>query len=508
MNYYLPEQCLTFDTTLEHTHGVDGKVLMETAGRSCARVIQSVVTDKSKPFLILCGPGHNGGDGCVIARVLVDAGYRNISVIHFLNGKKNPKSSSVTYHAALLQKLNIEYTVSQIGDFDQFESKAIPGCICIDAIFGVGVRPDFDPFWLSLFDWVNQHATYTLSIDHPSGFSARDGAPVTHPHVQPNVTCSIGFPKFAHSTHYGKTACGVVHQCDAGFPKSWVDQVRPYAKGLNASTVRPLLKAPHPHDHKNKLGHVAILAGSENMPGALKMVVKAALSMGVGKVSVVGEPETLAHFQKVLEPEAMYIPLNSKIIETLKDHKVSSCVVGPGLKVSHLDQIVLNLLGQSDLPIILDAEVFYSLYAEQVIEKADKASHVAWIGHLGEQSAFFEAESPELFFSESMTIFDEWIQKLPNHVWLRKGTGSVVVSRSGRFLNESGNVGLATGGSGDVLAGMIGALAARLPLLDAVCASVFIHGHVADDLQESGAPVTPSACLAKLPSTLKKLQKE
>lgn len=509
MNYYLPEQCVLLDTVTQDRYAFDDRILMENAGRSCA---QEIIRAFSNELLdhgatVLAGPGNNGGDGLVIARVLSDHGFR-VRVIHLLPDTLEVKTDACRYHLNVLEKLGVTYKVVVIGVLDAFE-KVLghrPG-ICVDALFGVGARPPFDEFWLQVFERVNKRARFSVAIDHPSGYAANDGVELAASWIKPDMTCSIGLPKFSHFTHAGVEARGQLVHCDAGFPRKAVDSVEPFAKGIDLDRVSQWLQAPSHHHHKNVFGHLGVLAGSRLMPGALQFCTQAALRSGVGKVTVISDSkEGVLGFQRVLPAEVMYaVAENSKdLLSVIKERRIGGCVIGPGLALSKevLSDWVIRLA--KDVVLVLDAEVFRSLTKQGVEDAMSKDSQVAWIGHVGEQQMLWEKATPDEMFKESIALYKEWIQRFKNHVWLRKGTGSVVVSKDGIDLNESGNVGLAKGGSGDVLAGIIGALALRLPLPVAVSAGIWIHGSVADQIceREGGVNgVTPSALLERIPAT-------
>lgn len=485
MNYYTSQNCRELDILTQKKFGITAHTLMENAGRVCAEELIKFLRKDTQKYsvTVVSGPGNNGGDGLVIARHLAT--------------HKIP--------------VRIIHCTSKMGDVSNFDSALgeSPGYV-VDALFGIGSHLPFDSFWTSVFELIMRRAQAVFSVDHPSGYATDDGQEVNAPHIKAKVTFSIGLPKFAHYTHAGPDACGRVVMCDAGFPPEAIEQIPVFARGVNRQIVSSWISKPKPHVHKNLLGHVGFLAGSSDMPGALSLCVQGALQSEAGKVTVFGYEEDFAVFQRMLPPEVMYSSIGSRgrpvsvnLGEVIQGKKISVLVVGPGLQMESKTLLILLKDGaQSKVRMVIDAEVFRLLSSQQLSSILQTSSEVAWLGHLGEQHMFFGYDSLEQMFNNSLSTYHDWIQKYPKHVWLRKGLGSISVSSQGRWLNESGNYGLAKGGSGDLLAGIIAALALRYSLQHAVPMGVWIHGACADRLtHKTKAPgsITPSQCLEELP---------
>jgi NAD(P)H-hydrate epimerase len=518
MNYYLPAQCVELDRLTQKTYGISATKLMEHAGKACSEHIlkEPQFWDSSSSAIVFCGPGNNGGDGLVISRCLLEQGKR-VKTIHVIP-THGTLSQAVRHHLGQLNKHpNKQYCPIEPGSIESIQSLCPPESVhlAVDAIFGTGVRETFDDFWLSLFDWINRTFQHRVAIDHPSGFSSEDGFDPEHPFIQAELTCSIGIPKLAQHTQMGRLASGHVVICPNGFPEEAIQTLSPVATGLDASWARDHMPIPYGHEHKNLLGHLALIAGSQHMPGALALATQAALACGVGKITVFyTQPRDLQAFQSLLPPEAMYLELVSA--ESFHDHirrKNIGCVLmGPGLDLTGQgmkDLMPALLKSTQGCRWVLDAEVFRCLSERSAINGIPQNSEMVWAGHLGEQRIFFDEPSASAMIKHSLNHYQGWFTHHPNHVWIRKGPGTLVCGSGRVSLNESGNVGLAKGGSGDVLAGMVGAFAAhpKLTLQTATELGVWHHGHAADRLsaKTSVLSIHPSQLIAELPGMFKEL---
>jgi ADP-dependent NAD(P)H-hydrate dehydratase / NAD(P)H-hydrate epimerase len=511
---YLPKDCLALDRLTQETHGISAMTLMGRAGKSCANEILKALSNISikREILIFSGPGNNGGDGLVIARELF-LKKNPVKVVHIYSKEKGLSEASA-FHLRELQKEKIPYahfeSPIQLNEIQEVCSEN-PGLI-IDALFGVGACMPFSEAWQNIFKLIMERAEQVISIDHPSGVPSSDGLESKDPQIKASVTLSIGLPKLAHYTHAGPAACGKVLMCDAGFPQEAIDTISEFAQVIDEVCIKHWMKPPDPHSHKNQLGHLGFFAGSAAMPGALHLCVQGALQSGVGKITVFGFEKDFKIFQRQLPPEVMYSALddpNENLGELIKGKRVGSMVIGPGLQMD--SGIYLKYLKQilmCDNPLVLDAEVFRLLTKAQYEKELPNNSKIAWVGHTGEQQRFFSMSSAEEHFEHAFENYEAWLKKYPRHIWLRKGLGSMVVSQKTRWLNSTGNAGLAKGGSGDLLAGIIGALSLRMNLEQALVSAVWIHGRCADILFEkskSTTGITPSTCALEIPGIMASL---
>lgn len=474
-----PSQMEQIDAETLQRRGLPSLVLMESAARSVLPHIPP------GPTIVLVGPGNNGGDGLVIARALHETG-RKVEAWLF-----SEKLSPDAHQQRLLAQ---EWGVAlRLVSDPQFESTDFPaGSVAIDALFGTGLRRPLDGVYLKILEKVNQASPYRLAVDLPSGIDGATGQ-VLGAAFRAHRTVTFGLAKWGHVLHPGKQYCGDLVVTQPGFHPEALgkfDQVR----WVSFDSLPGLLPHQWPTMHKGDNGRILLATGSTTYPGAGLLSTLGALRGGGGLVTLACPPE-LRDAVVARIPEALLI--DREEFEALDSFNalVLGCGLGPDT-----DTVAPDLLSRFQGPAVVDAD------ALRCVPRFSREKRAAWIltPHPGELSKLLGRPVSELE-KDRIGAAIEAAQSLGAIVCF-KGNPTVCASPDGRaYVNASGNAILAQGGSGDVLAGLVGAyLGFGLPPLEAAAGATFIHGLASDLLSdESGPKGCGAAALAeKIPHAL------
>ncbi len=470
--------------------GIAGLFLMERAGEGVTEgLISSYPPEILHQTAILCGKGNNGGDGFVVARRLAERGFQpHVALIG--KGEALKGDARTNFHFA--QGLNIPITECEnSSDLSAFFSQS-PARLLVDALLGTGAKGAPRGLIAEAIDSVNQRARSCAiaSVDIPSGVEA-DTARVEGDAVFADVVYTMGLPKVGHLLPPGLDYCRRLVTLDIGFPKDLIENADSTAELLTASQIGAWLPRRKLSAHKGTEGHLAILAGSRGMTGAALLCAKAALTMGAGLVTTAC-PESLLPIYAGGVWEMMTIPapetpegvLAEEAFESVFSNgaRFSAVVTGPGMsRHAPAMNLVRKIVREVEAPVLIDGDGLFALTKEELTERKSP-----WVitPHPGEMARLCGVTSKEI-------QSDRWgyarrLTLNPNGVVVLKGP-KTVVSCSGcpLFINPAGNPAMASGGMGDVLAGVIGALLARgLTPLHAACVGVYLHGLAADLLVE------------------------
>jgi NAD(P)H-hydrate epimerase len=450
------EQMRAFD---EHAiaKGVPSLVLMENAGRGAAEAI------RGDRVVVLCGAGNNGGDGFVVARHLL---RRGAAVEAWLCGdaKKMTPGCKANHDAFK----GVGGTVHALGKaFDALVRSVAHADTIVDGLFGIGLdRPIAGPLAevISIIAEGRAAGAEVVALDVPSGLDTDTGVPLG-PCVKADRTVTFAHLKLGHATGSGAAQSGVVHVVDIGVPSTLREE--PAASLIEAADVRAVLKPRGVDTHKYRAGHVALLAGSPGKTGAALLAAQGALRGGAGAATVVSS----AH--AVLEariPEVMVVPL-ANLEKTLA--KKAACLVGPGFGTdAAAKKSAQHVLTSFDGPVVADADAF-TLFAGTPRAFRRKGIPAILTPHSGELGRLLGRDDVDADrFGAARDA-----AKATGAVVLLKGAYTVIASPDGRVVvTGSGSPALATAGSGDVLAGLVTALACTLPPFEAAYAGAFLHG--------------------------------
>ena len=448
--------------------------LMERAGTACYRWIRKK-TDTVTKIKVFCGPGNNGGDGLVVARLLANKGYSvEVFVTRFTN--KASEDFQVNH-----QKLKETENVKVMDIFDGDELPVLKtDDLVIDAIFGSGLSKPIQGFLARIVKHINHSGTITIAIDTPSGLfsdessSGKDGAI-----VEADYTLSFQFPKYAFLFQENDRYVGQWKVLPIGLMEEFIDKAETKNFFIEKEDCQMLMKRRNKFDHKGKFGHALLIAGGYGKIGAAVLASEACLRAGAGLVST-HIPKTGYPIIQTALPECMVsIDEHEYYFSGVPDLGPYNAIgVGPGIGTGKQTQNALKLLVQnSSLPILFDADAINIL-----------AENRTWISFVPQNSIFtphpkeFErlvGKSPNQF--ERNKLQREFSMRNQVFVVLKGAHTCISTPRGKCFFNSTGNPGMATGGSGDVLTGIIlGLLAQGYPSFDACIVGVYLHGLAGD----------------------------
>lgn len=508
------QQMQELDRKAIETYRIPGIVLMENAGRGAAEAILEAFPEMDrKRVAIIAGKGNNGGDGFVIARYLLN---RGIPVrVFLLTDPKSLRGDAETNFSIFHRMKGEIVSVPSTKDYQKVKRDLEKANLLVDAIFGTGLDAEVRGYYREVIDHLNSLHRPIVSIDTPSGLNADTGKPLGTA-IRASLTVTFGLPKVGLLVSPGIDYTGRLKIVDIGFPKNLVDEERIQTHLLEEATVRECLAAPRPLDtHKGDYGHLLVIAGSVGKTGAAAMVCEAAMRMGAGLVTL-AIPKSLNAIMEMKLTEVMTEPLPETPKQTLSlrafnailrlCEKKRAVVIGPGLGTFKETQtLILKLIKAIDLPIILDADGLTALATQPKLLPVSNRSLVL-TPHPGEmarlmQSGPKEVQGDRIGISRNFSQF--------NHLYLvLKGHRTLIVTPKGDiYINPTGNSGLATGGTGDVLCGMIGSLICQgYDILPSLQASVYLHGLAGDQIsQEFGQKsLIATDIIKKIPTLLQR----
>lgn len=450
--------------------------LMERAGTALAAEVERRVPLGS--VVVVCGPGNNGGDGWVAARILHDAG-RDVLVLSLRRPEQRSGEAGAAESAA--QTAGVRSLASE-GDERAFDALSGAAAI-VDAVFGFGFHGPARGAHVDVMAAMASSDAFVISADVPSGVDSDTGA-VTGAAVRADVTVTFSARKPGLLVYPGASHAGEVFVADIGVP-SPILEVPGALEMPSAADLRQLLPWPQPEDHKGSRGRVALVVGSLAYAGAAILAARGALRMGAGYVVAV-VPDCIADVVRVSLPGALVrtVPSSDEgtlagvdaVMDAIRD--ADAVVVGPGLTaVPVVAELVRELVSRVTVPLVLDADALNVLAGELSAIGARTAPTVL-APHPGEAGRLLGSSSAEV---QADRIAAASALSASGATCLLKGPRSVVAGSGRSAIVCSGNAGLARAGSGDVLAGMLGTLLAQaVPAFDAAVLGAFLHGKAAE----------------------------
>ena len=480
------EQMRALDQVTIEECGTPGHVLMERAGVGAARVLLDVFRKRQlKRVVVIAGKGNNGGDGFVIARVLKKQG---IACQVFLTAKKRDVRGDANRKLRAFTRLRGR--VEEVTSIDQLpavDKRLAQGDVVVDALFGTGLNAPVTGIHAALIRAMNACGAPIVSVDIPSGLNADSGQPLGNT-VDAALTTTFGYPKLGHVVYPGTTYVGQLACVDIGVAPQALSQVAPKTFLLVKHEIGGLIRTRQPESHKGSFGHLFVLAGARGKSGAALLSASAALRCGTGLVTMAGPKGLVPIFASVLL-EAMAAPqpecadgslkLNARVLGEALEGK-SAVTFGPGIGVSvETKRITRWLLKNSRVPILIDADGLNCVASNVAMLKTAKVP-VVLTPHPGEMSRLINLSTKEVQ-ANRLNIARTFATQHRCYLIL-KGARTVIAAPDGRvWLNPTGNPGMASGGMGDVLSGIIGGLLAQgYPPEEACCLGVFLHGAAAD----------------------------
>ncbi len=492
--------------------GVPGRVLMESAGRAVAGAMEAHVADlSSRSIVILCGKGNNGGDGLVLLRTLTNLGYDARAIILAPLDELTPDSL-----ANLQSSLKLGHVMDWVQteeEWQDIEPHWAQAGVIVDAVLGTGLSSPLRGMAERVVDAVNALTSYRVAIDLPSGLSASTGA-VLGTTFSADLTVALQAPKVCHYVSPACEYCGIVEVADIGIAPPLLDVHGPKLETIELDTLRDAWPHRAASSHKGTFGHVLIVAGSSGKTGAAVLAAKAALRAGAGLVSVASAASAIPVMATQV-PEVMWEPLpetdNGSLALSALDRLLelaserSALVIGPGLGL-HPETVELaaRLIAETTLPTVADAD---ALRAFSLKGHAPTRSKLGLTPHPGEAAKLVEMTSGDIQ-TDRLGAVRRVADAFSAHVVL-KGFRTLVSDPSGNVrINLTGNPGLATAGSGDVLSGILGALLAQNASMDrALELGVLVHGLAGDLASDTHGQVSMTAgdVIAKLPDGIRAL---
>ena len=494
--------------------GIPGRVLMENAGRGATRFFFKQFSDlKNKRIGVIAGRGNNGGDGFVIARYLAQSG---VAVQVYLLAARNRVRGDAAANLNLLKPLEIP--VIEIPDeksFSAHRSDLADLDVWIDAILGTGLKSDVKGYFQSVIEFINALNKPVFAVDIPSGLNSDTGQPCGTC-IRAHATATFGFAKPGHMTYPGAGYTGVLEIVDIGIPPYIVTAVGPKQFLLTADLIKSYMTPRTEDAHKGTTGHLLVVAGSPGKTGAAAMTSIAALRAGAGLVTL-GIGQSLNAVVEARMLEAMTVPLpegrNGALGESAFDAiqelmPGKRCLaIGPGLgQASETKKLVRKIIEESQIPVVVDADGINNLAGQlQILKKARVP--IILTPHPGEMARLLDIDTKKIQ-QERINRARNFAVDFNAHVVL-KGARTVIAHPDGRiFINTTGNAGMASGGMGDVLTGIIaGQIAQGFSPESAAHAGVYLHGAAADSLAQSIGPYGYLAgeVMSTIPGEIKKL---
>jgi NAD(P)H-hydrate epimerase len=476
MKILTSEQMANIDRRTTESFGIPSIVLMENAALAVIDTIHAHYPNIDRAA-VFCGTGKNGGDGLAIARHLEN---RGVVPVVLIVGDRAKFSGDAQTNLLTCQRLSIPiYDITDPLHVEDALAHAADADIVVDAIFGTGLNRAPEGVQAETIRAIAELRLPVVAVDLPSGLNASSNE-VFEPCVQAEVTVTFAAPKLCHVFEPASMYCGEVIVADISIPEVAIEEEAVNLALLTPKDIQPLVSLRLAQTHKGTYGHVAIIAGSPGRSGAAVMCARGAIRTGAGLVTVMTDAET-AKLVHSASTESMTWA-GSDVREFLQ--KKSSVLIGPGLPDSERAYTwVRSTVASIDLPLIIDASAL-NAFAGRAAEINPEGRPRVITPHPGELARLVD--------KETKTINDDRIgaardaARVCNCVVVLKGYQTLVAQPDGHvYVNPTGNPGMASGGMGDVLSGMVAAFLARgNDPSDAACAAVYVHGVGGDILKD------------------------
>ena len=476
--YFIPMKILspaavrTLDAQTIAREPISSRDLMKRAALTAFERLRIHYPIDRHAFVVLCGPGNNGGDGWVIAEALRKRQAR-VQVWEARTGQPSPDNA----HYAARYRAGTGARVVELAPGQPWPAWP-EGAVLVDALFGAGLNRPVSGYWAGLIDHLSRQEATVVAIDLPSGLFA--DRPGTGPVLRATRTFSFQLPKLAFFAPAAAAALGAWELLDIGLHAAAIDAAPTAHYYTEANTVRALLRPRRPFDHKGTFGHALLLAGSRGKMGAAILCARATLRAGAGLVTA-QVPRCGYEIMQIAFPEAMcridrHRFLWTEVPDPLTPYR--SIAAGPGLGTDPLTAAALRtLLERYERPLVLDADALNLL-----------AQHPDWLELLPAETLLTpHPKEFERLFGATPNDFARWerlrecAQRYRVVIVLKMGYTAVAFPDGTLHFNPTGNPGMGTGGTGDVLTGVLaGLLAQGYSSRDAALLGVYLHGSAGD----------------------------
>lgn len=492
--------------------GIPGIVLMENAGRGAVReILKSYPAILKGKVVVIAGRGNNGGDGFVIARYLMN---RGVSVKLFLLAAQEEVKGDAKTNLDIVLKMKA--SLNEIKDLNTWKARMVDlerFDLIVDAIFGTGLKSEIKGLAREVIGDLNRLKTPKVAVDLPSGLNANTGE-VLGACVRADLTITFALPKRGLLIYPGADFTGRLRVVDISIPSYLLEEETISDHVLRFESLSQSFKGREPNAHKGDYGHVLIIAGSKGKTGAAALACQAAARVGAGLVTL-GIPESLNDIMEKKLTEVMTEPLAEAepgflgidsfdtIERLIKGKKVMA--LGPGISTREdTVRLVHKIMEESKIPLVVDADGINALTIDLELLKRVKVP-VVLTPHPGEMARLVDVSSKEIQ-KDRITVARDFAQNYGCYLVL-KGARSLIAEPDGTIsINLTGNAGMASGGMGDVLTGMIpGFISQGYDIPTSAKLAVFMHGLLGDLVAIERGPIGLIAgdLVSEIPRVLK-----
>ena len=516
MKLVTAEQMRGFDNAAINSFNVPSLELMENAGRRTVEVILEKYGDPlGRTVAVFAGPGNNGGDVLVIARLLAARLAR--PVVFLLVPADKLKGDPAVNYSRLLE---LPVKIIEIRNEEELRTAAIILKQCwtvVDGLFGTGLTRPITGIFAAAVQILNEAPCPVIAVDIPSGLNTDTGESLGAC-VQADLTVTFGQAKIGQVVHPGREYTGLLEVVDIGIPEKAVNEADIRLE-LLGNEVGRWLPERKPLAHKGSFGHLLVVAGSLGKSGAAMLCGAGGLRVGTGLVTLCVPYE----LNQVVESglwEAMTVPLQSAAhgILSIEDYTVirdaqqdkDAMVIGPGIGTAdETAELIIKLYRETKIPVLVDADGLNILAADKSTLLKETAGPRILTPHPGEMSRLTGIATGTIMRNR-VAVTQEFAAEYNVFVVLKGADTLVCDPRGNTAINPTGNPGMATGGMGDVLAGIIGGfLAQGLSPWQACCLGAYSHGLAGDRLaEETAAGYLASELADQLPFVLEDLKME
>jgi|tagenome__1003787_1003787.scaffolds.fasta_scaffold20886648_2 ADP-dependent NAD(P)H-hydrate dehydratase / NAD(P)H-hydrate epimerase len=471
--------------------GTPGISLMERAGRAVADAVAR--HPLGNRVVVVVGPGNNGGDGFIAARVLAERGYPvRVLLLGYIEALRRDAAEAARLWARPVEGA----TPEAIGGED----------VIVDALFGAGLNRPVEGEARAIIEAMNASGAPIVAVDLPSGINGASGA-VMGAAVMARESITFFRRKPGHVLLPGRAHAGRVGTMDIGIPDSVLERVRPQTFANGPALWGSTFPIPRLEGHKYSRGHAVVVSGDLSFAGAARLAARGALRAGAGLVTLASPRAALSvNAAASLAVMVRGVDAADELRALLADTRLNAVALGPGLGVGAETRALVTAALDGERAVVLDADALTSFADDPVALFAAISSRtrpVVLTPHQGEFSRLFNQIGQEAADTSKLTLA-RMAARASGAIVLLKGPDTVIATPDGRAaINENAPPWLATAGAGDVLAGMIaGLLAQQMPALEAACAGAWLHGEAGN---EAGAGLISEDLSEALPAVYRRL---
>lgn len=490
---------------------ISGLQLMENAGSSCVDVIVGEFGTRGR-CIVMAGKGNNGGDGYVIARLLSQQGW-DVKVV--VLAARDDVSGDAATNLDRLPGSIVNYCTSEGQLSSLYMEEVFQTDVIVDALLGTGLCSNISGIYHEAVDLINASGRPVVAIDIPSGIHGTNGRALGEA-VRAHITVTFAIAKLGHVLYPGAEHTGRLVVADIGIPSKLMEAAPGY-EFLEEADIRQMLHRRDRQSHKGDFGHCLVIAGSTGKSGAAVLTANSAVRAGSGLVTLAAA-ESIHTILEIKTTEVMTSPLPDYGSGYLTDNAFqaikklladkAAVAVGPGLgchQGSHA--LIKDLVETVTSPLVIDADGLNALAEDVTILKRKKTNQLILTPHPGEMSRLVGSSVPDVE-AIRISVSQEFARNYGVYLIL-KGARTIIASPAGTIaINGSGNPGMASGGMGDVLTGIIVSLLGQgCASWDACCLGVFLHGFAADMVAEDKGEIgiNASDVMEMLPYAYKRL---